>query len=56
MLKIINKKIKIMKHIQDFEGFLNEVAGAITPNQFPKFQAFIESLVPKSKRRIALFC
>jgi hypothetical protein len=51
----INKKIKIMEHIKTFESFLNEAAGAITPNQFPKFQAFIESLVPKSKRRIALF-
>ena len=41
-----------MKHIQTFEGFLNEED--INEKSFPKFETYIESLIPSNKR-IAFF-
>jgi hypothetical protein len=42
-----------MKHIPTFERFVNESikeSASLTPGSFPKFELFLESLIPSNKR------
>jgi len=39
-----------MKNVKLFEQFLSEINETLSGNDFPKFESYVESLIPKNKR------